>query len=166
MMKIFNVHERSFDSTTKEVGKVLASLSGDDDILWPKDRWHPIRFDSPLGVGARGGHGPIHYHVSEYIPEKRVAFEFEDKGLSKGFDGRHYFEIVPFKNFVLLRHVVDIWCDFKTWLRWHLIIGPLHDALLEDALDNAEKRLTADLRKGSRWSIWVRFLRRIMARKR
>ncbi len=165
-MKIYNVHERSFKVTPKEVGAILDSLSGENDMLWPKDRWPPMRFDSPLGEGATGGHGPIHYHVSEYVPGKRIAFEFEEKGLSKEFDGRHYFEIVPHRNFVLLCHVIDIWCDFRTWLRWQILIGPLHDALLEDALDKAEQKLTGDLKKRSKWSIWVRFLRWFMARKR
>ena len=45
-------------------GRLLDGLSAADDRLWPKDRWPAMRFDRPLKVGARGGHGPRALHAS------------------------------------------------------------------------------------------------------
>ena len=97
-----------------------------------------MRFDAPLQTGASGGHGPIRYHVSDYVPGRRVEFQFDRKGMAAGLDGRHYFEVISRRDHVLLRHVVDAECDFRTWMKWHVMIGPMHDALLEDALDRAQ----------------------------
>ncbi len=165
-MKIYNIHERKFHVAPEKVGTLIDSLASKDDRLWPKDNWPPMKFDIPIGVGAKGGHGPIIYSISEYIPGKRIAFVFNNSDLSKGLDGRHFFEVVPRRKSVVLRHVVDADCNLKTWLKWHAFIGPLHDALLEDALDNADKELSDHPKKPSRWNLWVRFLRRIMSRKR
>jgi hypothetical protein len=46
------------------------------------------------------------------------------------------------------------------------MIEPLHDALLEDALDLAEQTLEGRVSRPARWNPWVRFVRRIMAKKR
>jgi hypothetical protein len=48
-------------------------------------------------------------------------------------------------------------------LSWPLVFRPLHDALLEDALDNAERQVTGRLQLPARWSPYVRALRRILA---
>ena len=164
-MRVYNVHERRVSAQPAAVGGFIDSLSGPDDRLWPRDRWPPMKLDSPLGEGARGGHGPVRYRVSEYLPGRRVVFQFEDSGLTSGLDGRHLFEVVPRKRFVLLRHIVDAECDFRNWLRWGLFTGPMHDALLEDALDHLESRIGGLSGKPRRWSLWVRFLRWMIARK-
>lgn len=163
-MKIYNVHERSFRVDLKFVETLLDNLSGSDDKLWPHDAWPSMEFDKPLGEGAKGGHGPVRYHVSEYFPGKRVIFQFDNEGIIAGIDGRHVFEIIPRRDHVVLRHIVDAACTFREWVSWHLIVGPLHDALLEDALDRAEAKLEGNPQKPARWSIWVRFIRYMMAR--
>lgn len=165
-MKVYNVHERPLQAHPEEVGKMIDSLAGPDDMLWPRERWPAMEFDTRLGPGARGGHGPIRYHVADYTPGERVVFRFDDSGLIEGFDGRHLFEAVPRRGYVILRHIVDAECPFKLWIKWHLVVGPLHDALLEDSLDQAESRLADGPRKSSRWSLRVRFLRWIIAQKR
>ncbi len=165
-MKIYNVHERQIQASPGTVGTVLDSLSGPDDRLWPWDRWPAMKFDSPLCEGVNGGHGPVTYSVSEYVPGRRVVFQFDGKGLAAGIDGHHFFEVVSGDAYPVLRHVVDAECDFRNWLKWHVIIGPLHDALLEDALDKAESELSGrPPAKPARWNTWVRFLR-WMIRKR
>jgi hypothetical protein len=164
-MKIYNVHERRFNTSPEKVGPLLDSLSSANDRLWPKDMWPPMQFNAPLGVGAHGGHGPVHYRVSSYIPGTKVAFQFDGTGMTSGLDGRHLFEVIERRSGVILRHTVDAACDIRTWFTWHLAVGPMHDALLEDGLDNAEKALTGGIRKPARWSPWVKFLRkRIKAR--
>ncbi len=165
-MRIYNVHERNYDTDPGKVGALLDTLAGEDDRLWPGDKWPPMKFDVPMGIGAKGGHGAVKYLVIEYVPGKRAAFDFIDSGLLKGFDGRHLFEVVPRRGSVLLRHIVDADCDLKGWLKWHILVGPLHDALLEDALDNAEGELSESTKRPSRWSLWVRFLRKMLARRR
>jgi hypothetical protein len=157
-MKVLNIHERSMKVELAEAGGAINGLSGREDILWPRHRWPAMRFDGPLAVGASGGHGPIRYSVSEYIPGRRVEFRFSGEGAVAGLDGRHFFEVIPRKGHVVLRHVVDAECDFKSWLRWRFLIGPLHDALLEDALAGADRRLANSEAKLPDWSPWVRFL--------
>jgi len=50
-------------------------------------------------------------------------------------------------------------------LGWPLAFRWLHDALLEDLLDNAERELTGTVARPARWSPYVRLLRSL-ARKR
>lgn len=165
-MKVYNVHERPLYVQPGDVGKMIYSHAGPDDLLWPKDQWPAMELDAGLRPGARGGHGPIQYHVTDYMPGERIVLRFDDSGLIGGFDGRHLFEAIPRRGHVILRHIVDAECSFKLWIKWHLVVGPLHDALLEDSLDTAESRLADGPRKSSRWSLRVRFLRWMIARKR
>jgi hypothetical protein len=51
------------------------------------------------------------------------------------------------------------------WTKWRILIGPLHDALIEDAFDRVEHRHHAQPAGRSRWSLWVRLLRRMRGRK-
>ncbi len=134
--------------------------------MWPKSKWPAQAFDGPLGEGARGGHGPVKYTVVEYVPGRRVVYRFDPLGLVAGFDGRHHFEVIPRRRDVLLRHVLEAECDAKTWLKWKVVVEPLHDALLEDALDGAEQRLHGRVEKPARWSPWVKGLRCILAKRR
>jgi hypothetical protein len=165
-MKIYNVHERSYHANQEAVGALIDSLAGPRDALWPKDQWPPMAFDAPLGKGARGGHGPVRYAITEYVPGRRVTFTFDGSGLTAGLDGRHFFEVVPRNGHVVLRHVVDAECNAKTWLKWRAVIGPLHDALLEDALDGAELKLHGRVERPASWGLGVKILRRMAQKKR
>jgi len=165
-MRIRNVHERTMSGSTEAVAGLLDSLSGPNDRLWPGDRWPPMKLDAPLRVGAVGGHGPVRYRVSEYCPGLKVTFSFDNSGLAAGFDGQHYFEAVPVGEQVTLRHVLEAKCGLGTWLHWFAIIRPLHDALLEDALDRAERVLVPSSAASTRWSLWVRLLRLAIGAKR
>jgi hypothetical protein len=49
-------------------------------------------------------------------------------------------------------------------LSWPLVFRPLHDAVLEDALDDAERHVTGRVERPARWSIYVRVLRRLLRR--
>jgi len=164
-MKIYNRHERRISAPPDKVGSLLDSLSGPADRLWPAADWPAMKFDAPLREGARGGHGPVRYCVTEYLPGHRVVFQFEGEGLTDGLDGRHFFEVVPRSDYTVLRHVVDADCDLRMWAKWHILIGPMHDALIEDAFDRVEQKLHGGFAKRSRWSPWVRFLRKMKGRK-
>jgi hypothetical protein len=156
-MKFYSIHRRRFAASPATAGTLLDGLSSPNDVLWPRDRWPSQRFDRPLSVGASGGHGPIRYEVAAYEPGRRVDFRFLPEG---GFSGSHWFEIVPDEGGVVLRHVIDGSTGFGGWLRWHIVIRWLHDALLRDALDNAERELTGHVERPARYNSWVRILRR------
>lgn len=49
-------------------------------------------------------------------------------------------------------------------LAWPLAFRPLHDAVLEDALDRAGLATTGRVARPARWSPYVRFLRALAAR--
>lgn len=164
-MKIYNKHERKILAPPDEVGGILDSLSGPSDRLWPADDWPPMKFDAMLQEGARGGHGPVRYCVTEYVPGRRVVFQFEAAGLTGGLDGRHFFEVVARRDYTVLRHVVDTDCDFRMWAKWCVLIEPMHDALIEDAFDRVENKLHGAVPKRTHWSLWVRFLRKMRGRK-
>jgi hypothetical protein len=164
-MKIYNRHERKIQATATEVGVLLDTLSGPADQLWPVEDWPPMKFDALLQEGARGGHGPVRYCVTEYAPGRRVVFLFDADGLTGGLDGRHFFEVVPRRDCTLIRHVVDADCGLRMWAKWRVLIGPMHDALIEDAFDRVEQKLHGGFTKRFRWSPWVRFLRKMRGRK-
>ncbi len=161
-MRIHNAHERALAGSAEQVGALLDGLSGPQDRLWPKDQWPALRLDGPLRPGARGGHGPVRYAVAEHVPGRRVAFRFDDRGLTAGLEGGHRFEVLEENGTVLLRHVIEARCGLAAWLKWILIVEPLHDALLEDALDRAERWVSGHVERPARWSIRVRLLRQLL----
>jgi hypothetical protein len=137
-MRIHNVHERTVAMSAEEAGRLLDGLASPNDRLWPAERWPEMRFDRGLVVGARGGHGPIRYEVVGLEPGRRVRFRFREM---RGLDGEHGFEIEPAgPGAAVLRHVVDAEARGPIALWWLVVIRPLHDALVEDALDRAQGR--------------------------
>lgn len=157
-MALHNVHERVIDAPAEVVGALLDRLAGDDDPLWP-DRWLPIRFDRPLEVGADGGHGDVRYRVSAYEPGRRVRFKFHRP---TGIDGYHELTVEPIDaGRCRMRHVLEGQPRGAMRLLVPLVVEQLHDAVLEDLLDNAERAATGEIAEPARWSAWVRFWRRV-----
>ncbi len=165
-MKVYNRHDRIISTTETIAASILDSLSGPDDRLWPHETWPPMQLNGPLGKGSRGGHGPIRYHVEEFIPGKKAVFRFEPAGLAAGLDGIHYFEISPVNGIIRVAHVIEASCGPAMWLKWRFVIEPLHDALIEDAFDKVENAIAGENLKSSPWSGRVKFLREMIARKR
>jgi hypothetical protein len=152
-----NVHERRLRATPPQVGALLDRLSGEDDVLWPVDAWPSLRLDRPLGVGARGGHGPIRYTVEAYEPGRLVRFRFDP---SLRIDGWHALEVVPESaDVTVLRNVAQGRPRGRMRLLWPLAVRWLHDALIENLLDRAERELHGVVARPGRWSPWVRVLR-------
>lgn len=161
-MAVVNVHERVLEGSITEIGKLIDGLASADDKLWPHDRWHPMKFDRPLSVGAVGGHGPIRYTVTSYEPGARIQFRFTGP---TGFIGSHRFEAEALAGgMTRLRHVIEMRLQGMARLTWPLAIRPLHDALIEDAFDRAELYTGGQPAKRS-WSPWVKFLRWAMSRR-
>ena len=105
-MKVLNVHERELQAGPDRVGALLDSLASRDDVLWPKHAWPRMELDRPLGVGARGGHGPISYFVEAYVPGESIRFRFT---VPKGFVGFHGYEAMKTTaDTVVLRHTLEM----------------------------------------------------------
>jgi hypothetical protein len=155
-MRVLNVHRRVLAAPKVQAATLIDQLGARNDLLWPHDSWPRMRFDRDLQVGARGGHGPIRYAVAEYDPGRRVVFRFERP---RGFDGTHGFELLPrTSGGCELVHTLAMEARGMAAPRWALVFGPLHDALMEDALDRASA-LTGTPFRPARWSPWVRVLR-------
>lgn len=160
-MQVRNIHQRSVGSP-EQLGVLLDGLASDTDLLWPGDCWPRLRLDGPLRVGARGGHGPVGYRVELYEPSRRVRFRFERP---RGFNGFHEFRVVATgERSAQLVHILEARMTGPARFSWPLVFRPLHDALIEDALDNAARHVTGHLQRPARWSSHVRALRRVVAR--
>ena len=159
-MKVLNIHERELEANHEQVGALIDSLSSENDRLWPSHSWHHMEFDRPLRIGADGGHGPIGYFVEEYNPGQSIKFRFTSP---KGFDGFHSYEIVQISHHsVLLRHTIEMTLHGFAFLTWPIIIRPLHNALLEDALATAQASLGM-IPQIRAWSPWVKLIRWVMS---
>lgn len=159
-MVVRNVHIRRLPGTTEEAGALLDTLASENDRLWPIASWPAIRFDRPMSVGARGGHGMIRYDVAGYAPGKWVCFRFT---APKGCEGFHEFAVHSVKpGEVELHHLIVATVRGSMRFAWPLVIRWLHDACVEDILDRAEHEITGTVRNPTRWSWWVRTLRTIL----
>lgn len=160
-----NVHEREYPVPAARLGDLLDTLAGPDDRIWPKS-WPPMRFDRPLAVGARGGHGKIAYSVRAYQPGRLVDFRFDD---AMPMTGTHGMEVrdgdIPGTS--VLRHsLIVTGAGGIARIVIPLTIEKLHDAVLEDLLDRVGDEVGEPPAKRARWSLWVRMLRMVLARRR
>ncbi|MEU2391366.1 SRPBCC family protein [Streptomyces sp. NPDC007369] len=162
-MAVYNVHERLLAAEASEVGALIDTLaSGDGDRLWPGPAWSPMEFDRPLGAGAAGGHGPVRYTVSGYVPGRWIRFEFTGP---RGFHGFHELAVLPAgPERTRLHHAISMRTRGLARLTWPLAFRPMHDACLEDALDRAELACTGRVARPARWSPYVRLLHALAAR--
>ncbi len=157
---IHNVHERELRATRGRIGALLDRVAEPGGPLWPADRWPPLRLDRPLAVGAIGGHGPIRYACTRYVPGPSVEFTFDP---AMGLLGTHTLSVLdgPGPDTCVLRHVLTGHRrTVRAHQRWLLATRWLHNALLEDLLDNAARAAGQPLEHPARWSPWVRLLMR------
>ncbi|MDG6103542.1 DUF2867 domain-containing protein [Dactylosporangium aurantiacum] len=155
-----NVQRRTIDAPMDRLGALLDRVAGPDDPLWPAPAWPPMRFDRPLGPGATGGHGMIRYTVVEHVPGRLLRCRFDP---TIGVVGEHELRLEPAGQGTALVHVIDgrLTGGMRWW--WPLAVRWLHEALLQDLLDNAERAATGTVRRPARWSWWVRLMRRAVA---
>ena len=162
-MRVQSRHARSLDATVEEVGRLVADLGGERDVLWPNDLWPGTRleFDRPLAVGARGGHGVIRYSVEAYEPARFVQFRFEP---GHGLDGFHRFEIKPLRDGrTRLAHTLDTRVEGATRLLRPLLLR-MHDTLIGQLLDNAERATGGRVDHPTRMALWMRAMNAVEAR--
>jgi hypothetical protein len=155
-VQVRNVHQRSFDVPPARIAILLDGLASKEDRLWPSSRWPRMRLDRPLQTGAAGGHGPVRYEVEAYEPGRMVRFRLR---APSGFDGVHGFDVVAAGTGTTLRHVLEMKARGQALITWPLLFRPLHDALVEDCLDDAA-RAVGGTPAARPWSPWVRVLRR------
>ena len=154
---IRNLHERLIFASEGQVGDLIDSLASKDERLWPNSEWPPMRFDRPLAVGAVGGHGPVRYVVSGYAPGRKIEFDFTSPA---GFRGSHAFEAVPQSaDQTLLRHELRMSVSGTATFTWALFFRPLHDALIEESFDRAERECGGAPARACQRSAWVKLLR-------
>jgi len=159
---LVNVHERRLDATADRVGAFIDSLGSDDDELWPADPWPPLTVEGPLAVGTQAGHGPVRYVVDAYEPGESIRFAFTEPA---GFDGWHRFDLVAEGDErPWIRHVVSLRLSGSARLTWPLLDRYIHDALVEDAFDRAERSVGSTPSPG-RWPHRVRAAVWVLARR-
>ncbi|MFN8372158.1 MAG: SRPBCC family protein [Anaerolineae bacterium] len=159
-MYVLNRHERILNASAAQVGALMDTLSSPEDKLWPRDLWPRMRFDRPLSVGADGGHGPIRYFVEAYQPGVSIRFQFK---APRGFNGWHGIQIEAIDaTTTRLIHTLEMHTSGQAVLSWALVFRPLHDALIEDALDRAQTVFSGQ-QVTSQWSPYVRFLRGLLS---
>jgi len=160
-MKVRNVHQCVLAAPASRLGTLIDSLASSEDALWPHHLWPAMKFDRPLQVGAVGGHGPIRYSVESYEPGRCIRFRFE---APRGFHGTHGFGVEPIdEGHSRLRHILEMRTAGSAVVSWPIVFRPLHNALIDDALDRAERHMgAAPAPRG--WSRWVRVLRWMLAK--
>lgn len=153
-----NVHQRELPASAVSVGALLDQLGGPGDPLWPRPPWPSLRLDRGLEVGAVGGHGFVRYAVSAYTPGRRVEFTFTP---GVGLLGWHALSAHPTgPDRCVLRHDMQGRFSGRMRVQWPLAVRWLHDACIEELLDNAERAVTGQVASPYRRSRWVRLLLR------
>lgn len=160
-MRIVNEHRRFIGGCPDAVGLLLDSLGGSDDRLWPT-QWPPMRLSDGVSEGSSGGHAFIRYRVLRHLPGRLVRFGFQ---APSGLRGWHQFEVEPRDGGCFLSHKLVARTAGCFTVAWCLAIGPMHDAVIEDAFDRAEQALGITP-TGPRWTLRVRILRRLFSQRR
>ncbi|MFJ3333237.1 DUF2867 domain-containing protein [Streptomyces sp. NPDC086766] len=137
MPTLRNVHERIVQAPAETVGALVDRLSAPDDPLFPTPVWPAMVLDRPLGVGADGGHGRIRYRVTAYEPGRSVRFDTTEDGLGTGY---HRFDVEPLgPHRCRISHVLEVSMSAGKFAFCKLAIEPVHDTMVEEILDNAER---------------------------
>ena len=161
-MKVLNIHKREINQPKYEVAKLFKTLATENDLMLETNKCSPMKLDKGLQVGSKGGHGPKKYFVTDYNEDNSITFQFD----LAGFNGFHKFELRELEtNKTELSHIIDMTTTGSATLKWALAIRWLHDAYTEDAFDKVDNYFSAN-KKSSKWSWWVRILRKVMKPKK
>lgn len=137
---VFNMHRRTIAADLDSVGKVIDSLGGPQDLLWPAQDWMPMRLDGPMELGTTAGHGPGRYYVVGYQPGRWIRFEQTHPGYMQGF---HEFSAHPAgPNVTVLQHLLAMRFTPLGWPIYPTLLRVVHDTIIEMAMDCAERATT------------------------
>jgi len=156
-----NVQRRSIAAPAERVGELIDGLGSPADVLWPARPWPALRLDRGLQPGSSGGHGPIRYTVAQYDPGRRLRLTFDP---SFG-DGFHELRVEPAdtEGACHLVHELDATLHGRMRLLWPIAVRALHEALVADLFDNAERLAAAAPVASRRHPSLVRALLRLAA---
>ncbi len=162
-MKVINIHKRTIDQPKTKIGELLETLATENDMIIATDKWPRMKLDNGLNTNSKGGHGPIKYTVQEYKRHELIQFRFTQPS---GFNGIHKFEMTEVEpSQTEIKHTIDMSVSGKDLLLWTFAIRWFHDAFMEDAFDKLENHLMNSA-KVSEWSLWVKFLRSQLKRRK
>jgi len=162
-MKVLNIHQREYNQQAKEISAILDTLSSRNDRIWPNEIWPPMILNNGLQINSHGGHGPIGYYVSKYHYGEFIEFTFTKPA---EFVGSHNFAIKKIsEGATQLRHTIDMELTLKGIFIWYFAIKWLHDALLEDCLDNVHNQFN-DKKVHTPHNLWVKTLRNALKRRK
>lgn len=157
-MRVHNVHRRIINQSRAKLLELFSTLATGTDLVWPGEKWPPMRFKHGITEGAYGGHGPIRYQVTLY-ESTAVEFRFLRP---KGFNGIHKLEIIPLDDYrVEIKHTIEMTTKGMGTFIWVIAIRWLHDALIEDAFDKVENQFGPAI-KSTEWNTWVKALRKML----
>lgn len=154
-----NVHERLVNGSPEDVWALVETLATREDRLWPRDVWPAMELDRGLVVGSRGGHDDVRYCVESVTPGRSVVFRFEPP---TGLDGIHRFDLEPAGHATTIRHTIDATPTGSMRAVWPVMVRWIHDAVVEDAFDNAQAALVNEPVQRRRPSAYVRELVRMI----
>lgn len=164
-MEIVNVHRRDIAADPASVGQLIDTLASADDKLWPR-KWPTMRFAGGLQAGNHGGHGPVRYSIEKHVPGREILFRFSGDG-PPGLTGQHGYRVLAAGAGCVLVHEAKGNAYGMCRLTWPLVFRALHDALIEDSLDTAQRQATGQPPPvPARWSRRVRLLRWVARRLR
>lgn len=136
---VTNIHQRIVHASPEACWSLIERLGTHQDRLWPHHRWSPIHLEGPLEVGTHGGHGPLRYQIETIEAGRCVRFRFT---CPHGATGLHSFEVEPIDpEHTLLRHRLDMNSSLPALASWIGGLKLLHDALMEDTMDCAQRAL-------------------------
>ena len=157
-----NVHERLLPVPPEHLAAALDDIGCERDVLWPSPYWPTMVLDGPLAAGTPAGHGPIRYVVTQHEPGRCVEFRFAP---DLGVDGYHRLEVLDADGrSCLVRHTMEGTLSGRMRVVWPVAVRWLHDCVLEQLLDNAERLATGSCAQPHRPGAWVRLLRAVAAR--
>jgi hypothetical protein len=162
MRTVINRHERELLALPEAVGRLLDSLGSDEDRLWPSDAWPRQVRSGPMAPGTEVRHGPIRYRITGYEPGRWIRYTFTAPVVFHGYP--EFTVLAPQHDRCILQHTLAMKTSLAGALQWHLVLRPLHDALIEDAQSRAEHELGV-IASTANWSTRVRSTRRLLARR-
>jgi hypothetical protein len=153
---MINQHSVYYEVEVAQVAPLLDRLATSTDPLWPR-QWPAMRFDGPLAVGSRGGHGPIQYRIQRYEKGKMIEFEMLQDWL---WSGIHRLDLEPEGQGSRLHHFMELRLTLAGWVVWWVAVRWLHEALIRDAFVQLGRQLELPHQRQS-WSPWVKILRKL-----
>jgi hypothetical protein len=164
-MKVRSAHEREMSGSIEQAIEIVKTYGTLNDQMHPDELWPKIRSvepDGPPAVGKVYIRGAVRFMITFFNigPTKaHYGWKFIEPA---GFNGRHESQVEDIGNRRLrFKTFVEIELrGIKFIILWFLIMRPFHNAVVEDCLDKAERKL-GNSPKGREWSLWVKLLRRL-----